>query len=62
MESLENNHRESWQVGDRVMHKNFGLGLVTNIFCEGKKLSLGIKFGKSKKIIDPKTAPMEKLK
>ncbi|MGD1713912.1 hypothetical protein [Dapis sp. BLCC M172] len=61
VESLENNHGESWQVGDRVMHENFGLGQVTNIFGEGRKQSLGIKFGKSKKIIDPKIAPMEKL-
>ncbi len=44
------------------MHENYGLGLVTNILGEGRKQSLGIKFGKSKKIIDPKTAPMEKLK
>ncbi|MDY7003527.1 MAG: hypothetical protein SWX82_06030 [Cyanobacteriota bacterium] len=44
------------------MHENFGLGLVTNIFAEGRKLSLGIKFGNSKKIIDSQIAPMEKLK
>ena len=55
------NQTESWQVGDKVMHENFGVGLVTNVLGEGKKMSLGIKFGKSKKIIDPKTAPMEKL-
>ncbi|MGK7921506.1 MAG: hypothetical protein AB4080_16015, partial [Trichodesmium sp.] len=53
---------ESWQVGDQVMHKNYGLGMVTNIVGEEKKPTLGIKFGKSKKIIDPQTAPMEKLK
>ncbi|MGD1805000.1 DNA helicase PcrA [Dapis sp. BLCC M126] len=56
-----NNQTEGWQVGDKIMHENFGVGLVTNIFGEGRKISLGIKFGKSKKIIDPKTAPMEKL-
>jgi DNA helicase-2/ATP-dependent DNA helicase PcrA len=43
------------------MHENFGVGLVTNIFGEGKKISLGIKFGKSQKIIDPKIASMTKL-
>ena len=56
------NQTESWQVGDKVMHENFGVGLVTNVLGAGRKMSLGIKFGKSKKIIDPKTAPMEKLK
>ncbi|MEB3339333.1 DNA helicase PcrA [Okeania sp.] len=56
-----NNQTENWQVGEKVMHDNFGVGLVTNVFGEGRKVSLGIKFGKSKKIIDPKTAPMEKL-
>ena len=52
---------KNWQVGDKVMHENFGVGLVTNIFGEGKKISLGIKFGKSQKIIDPKIASMTKL-
>ncbi|NET40445.1 DNA helicase PcrA [Okeania sp. SIO2B3] len=56
-----NNQGENWQVGEKVMHKSFGVGQVTNVFGGGQKLSLGIKFGKSKKIIDPKTAPMEKL-
>lgn len=55
------NQIKNWQVGDTVIHENFGMGLVTNIFGEGKKISLAIKFGKSKKIIDPKTELMEKL-
>ena len=55
------NQIKSWQVGDKVMHESFGVGLVTNILGEGHKMSLGIKFGKSKKIIDPKTPSIEKL-
>ncbi len=57
-----NNEIENWKVGEKVMHKHFGVGQVTNVFGGGQKLSLGIKFGKSKKIIDPQTAPMEKVK
>ena len=56
-----NNQGENWQVGEKVMHEKFGVGQISNVFGGGQKLSLGIKFGKSKKIIDPKTAPMEKL-
>ena len=55
------NQIKSWQVGDKVMHESFGVGLVTNILGEGHKMSLGIKFGKSQKIIDPKTPSIEKL-
>lgn len=43
------------------MYESFGVGLVINILGEGYKMSLGIKFGKSKKIIDFKMLLIEKL-
>lgn len=62
IEKSENYQGENWKVGDKVMHKNFGVGQVTHLLGKGNKVNLAIKFGKSKKIIDPKTAPMEKVK
>ena len=61
VEKSENNLEENWKVGDRVIHKHFGVGQVTHLLGQGSKMNLAIKFGKSKKIIDPKNAPMEKL-
>jgi DNA helicase-2/ATP-dependent DNA helicase PcrA len=45
----------TWEVGDRVIHANFGEGVVTHIFGTGLKVNLAIKFpGISPKIIDPR--------
>ncbi|MGB3510478.1 MAG: DNA helicase PcrA [Microcoleaceae cyanobacterium] len=62
VEKSENNQGESWKVGDKVMHKNFGVGKVTHLLGKGNKMNLAVKFGKSQKIIDPRNAPMEKFK
>ena len=52
----------SWQVGDRVLHENFGEGKVLLIFGEGRKQTIAVKFGTgSPKILDPNLAPIEKL-
>ena len=52
----------SWQVGDRVVHENFGEGKVLLIFGEGRKQTIAVKFGTgSPKILDPNLAPIEKL-
>lgn len=51
-----------WQVGDRVLHHEFGAGEVTHILGNGKKATLAVKFlsmGVTK--IIPKIAPMEKV-
>ncbi len=51
-----------WQVGDRVLHHEFGAGEVTHILGSGKKATLAVKFlamGVTK--IIPKVAPMEKV-
>jgi DNA helicase-2/ATP-dependent DNA helicase PcrA len=51
---------QTWKVGDRVVHKVFGIGEVTHIFGTGKKTNLAIKFPDyGQKIIDPKVAPMQ---
>ena len=52
---------EEWKVGDRILHRSFGEGEVTNIFGAGKKTTLAIRFVRSSKIIDPKIAPIEKV-
>ncbi|MUG99944.1 DNA helicase PcrA [Scytonema sp. UIC 10036] len=54
---------ENWQVGDRVLHKTFGIGEITHIFGSSTKVSLAIKFdnlGLGQKIIDPKVAQLQK--
>ncbi|HTL89335.1 MAG TPA: hypothetical protein VL134_08030, partial [Leptolyngbya sp.] len=33
-----------WSVGDRVMHNQFGVGEVTNVFGTGSKATLAIRF------------------
>ncbi len=49
-----------WQVGDRVVHKVFGIGEVTHIFGTGNKTNLAIKFPDyGQKIINPQVAPMQ---
>lgn len=39
---LQNNG--DWSVGDRVMHDQFGIGEVTNVFGSGSKATLAIRF------------------
>ncbi|MEA5616957.1 DNA helicase PcrA [Cronbergia sp. UHCC 0137] len=53
---------ENWQVGDRVLHKSFGIGEISHIFGEGNKISVAIKFASlGQKIIDPRVAQLQKL-
>ncbi|GAA6617540.1 DNA helicase PcrA [Scytonema sp. NUACC26] len=52
---------ENWQVGDRVLHKTFGIGEITHIFGSSSKVSLAIKFANlGQKIIDPKVAQLQR--
>ncbi|MCT7959524.1 DNA helicase PcrA [Laspinema sp. D1] len=54
--------KETWVVGDMVVHDTFGPGEVSHVFGSATKMSLAIKFMRGgQKIIDPQTAPMEKL-
>jgi DNA helicase-2/ATP-dependent DNA helicase PcrA len=51
----------TWDVGDRVIHANFGEGIVTHIFGTGHKVNLAVKFpGISPKIINPSLDPLRR--
>ncbi|MBW4642908.1 MAG: DNA helicase PcrA [Goleter apudmare HA4340-LM2] len=53
---------QSWQVGDRVLHKTFGIGEITHVFGTGNKISVAIKFASlGQKIIDPRVAQLQKV-
>ncbi|MCG5059338.1 MAG: DNA helicase PcrA [Limnoraphis sp. WC205] len=53
---------ESFAVGDRVLHRSFGIGEVTHIFGNKGKISIAVKFTTSSpKILDPQIVPLEKL-
>jgi len=52
---------QQFKKGDRVRHDSFGVGEVTYVFGKDAKKSIAVKFGKSQKILDPTTAPLEKL-
>jgi len=54
---------QNWQVGDRILHKTFGIGEITHILGSGNKISLAIAFPNlnQKKIIDPRIAQLEKV-
>ncbi|MGL4618235.1 MAG: hypothetical protein ACRCZS_04145, partial [Chroococcidiopsis sp.] len=52
-----------WRVGDRIFHKNFGIGEVTHIFGSGNKISLAVRFASlgTPKIVNPKIDPLQKV-
>ncbi|MEA5564450.1 DNA helicase PcrA [Anabaena sp. UHCC 0399] len=53
---------QDWRVGERVLHKSFGLGEITHIFGEGNKVSVAVKFASlGQKIIDPRVAQLQKM-
>jgi DNA helicase II / ATP-dependent DNA helicase PcrA len=52
----------NWQVGDRVLHKTFGLGEITHVFGTGSKMSVAIKFASlGQKIVDPRVAQLQRV-
>jgi len=62
MDSISTNQVQNWIVGDRILHKTFGIGEITHIFGSGSKISLAIKFPSlGQKIIDPKIAQLQKM-
>lgn len=53
---------QNWQVGDRVLHKTFGLGEITHVFGTGSKMSVAIKFASlGQKIVDPRVAQLQRV-
>lgn len=52
----------NWLVGDKVVHRSFGLGEVTHIFGKGTKISLAVKFPDlGQKILDPQVTVLQKV-
>ncbi|PZD72925.1 ATP-dependent DNA helicase PcrA [Acaryochloris thomasi RCC1774] len=59
---LPNTNARDWAVGDRLVHKGYGLGEVTHIFGAGNKICLAVKFPNlGKKIIDPNITVLERV-
>ncbi|MCM1982871.1 DNA helicase PcrA [Lyngbya confervoides] len=57
-----NTHAQDWGVGDRLLHKGFGLGEVTHVFGAGNKICLAVKFaGVGQKILDPKVTRLDRV-
>ncbi|MDP5337171.1 MAG: DNA helicase PcrA [Nodularia sp. (in: cyanobacteria)] len=53
---------ETWQVGDRVLHKSFGMGEITHVFGQDDKVSVAVKFASlGQKIVDPRIAQLQKV-
>jgi DNA helicase-2/ATP-dependent DNA helicase PcrA len=52
----------TWRVGDRVIHRSFGVGEITHVFGDRGKQSVAIKFPSvGQKIVDPKIAGLQKI-
>ena len=61
-QSVFTSQAQTWMVGDRILHKAFGIGEITHIFGSGNKISLAIKFPSlGQKIIDPKIAQLQRV-
>ncbi len=56
------NQTTGWRVGDRVIHRSFGVGQITHVFGSENKQSVAIKFPNlGQKIIDPKIVGLQKI-
>ena len=43
-----------WKVGNKVLHRTFGVGKITHVFGGGDKVSLAVKFDHlGQKIVSP---------
>jgi DNA helicase II / ATP-dependent DNA helicase PcrA len=61
-QSGKNIQSVDWKAGDKVVHPAFGLGEITHVLGAGDKTNLAIKFsGLGRKIIDPRTAKLQRL-
>ncbi|MBD2292675.1 DNA helicase PcrA [Anabaena sphaerica FACHB-251] len=57
-----NSTTQNWQVGEKVLHKTFGIGEITHVFGAGNKISVAIKFASlGQKIIDPRVAQLQRM-
>jgi DNA helicase II / ATP-dependent DNA helicase PcrA len=52
----------TWQVGEQVLHRSFGIGEITHVFDSGSKMSVAVKFAAlGTKIIDPRVAQLQRV-
>ena len=62
MNQTSTSQGQNWTVGDRIVHKTFGVGEITHVFGSGNKISVAIKFPNiGQKIIDPKIAALQRI-
>lgn len=62
MNPTSTSHGQNWAVGDRIVHKTFGVGEITHVFGSGNKVSVAIKFPNiGQKIIDPRIAALQRI-
>ncbi|MBD2185775.1 DNA helicase PcrA [Aerosakkonema funiforme] len=53
---------QDWKVGDRIVHKSFGIGQITHILGSGEKMTVAVNFpGVGRKIVDPRIAKLQKV-
>ncbi|NJK34153.1 MAG: UvrD-helicase domain-containing protein [Oscillatoriales cyanobacterium SM2_2_1] len=51
-----------WKAGDRLNHRDFGIGEVVSVMGVGKKSFITVSFSaKGKRILDPRLAPIEPI-
>jgi len=55
--------RHRWHVGDRCLHRIFGVGTVTHVFGQEPRIHLGIQFENhpTPKMIDPRLVELTPL-
>ncbi len=55
--------RRTWSVGDRCLHRKFGVGQITHIFGQAPRIHLGIRFENhpTPKMIDPQLVELTPL-
>lgn len=59
---ITHNQNQNWKVGEKVLHKSFGIGEITHVFGNGDKTSVAVKFDSlGQKIIDPRVAQLQKM-
>lgn len=60
--TMPNTHAQDWAVGDRLLHKGFGIGEISHIFGAGDKICLAVRFpGMGQKILDPKITALQRV-
>jgi hypothetical protein len=51
----------AWKVGDRLVHTNFGEGVVSHVYGNPPRVSIAVAFAAGPKVLDPALAPLTRL-